>query len=147
MQILKKERSLFIRSSVFADLRTFFGSFKQQFRILIKKTNQSFIYDLVTFYNQSLKHHKNHMLLIKWHKYLLPERDMILQPIILITKLKKKEANNCLLQRVVIKIIAFKSVWNVSVSFTSTNLQNRKYFSLKIQVALLNMQVQHLQIK
>lgn len=87
------------------------------------------------------------MLLIKWHKYLLPERDMILQPIILITKFKKKEANNCLLQRVVIKTIAFKSVWNVSVSFTSTNLQNRKYFSLKIQVALLNMQVQHLQIK
>lgn len=81
------------------------------------------------------------MLLIKWHKYLLPERDMILQPIILITKFKKKKANNCLLQREVIKTIAFKSVWNVSVSFTSINLQNRKYFSLKIQVALLNMQV------
>lgn len=79
------------------------------------------------------------MLLIKWHKYLLPERDMILQPIILITNFFLKA--NCLLQREVIKTIAFKSVWNVSVSFTSTNLQNRKYFSLKIQVAVLNMQV------
>lgn len=63
--MLKKER-VFLLGLVFFKFKDIFWFFQ----IAIKDTNKkykqiTFIYDLVTFYNQSLKHYKDHMLLIK----------------------------------------------------------------------------------